>query len=98
MSAADRWARQRDGRDLFSLGQSAYCEGDFEEAMTCFQRASDQGHGRSSYWMARLYWRGQGVRRNIRMAEILLQQATAKKDPLAGRVLRFLAWSRRKRR
>jgi len=72
-------------------------EGVHQEALTWFQRASTHGHARSLYWMAKLYWRGQGVQPNQRMAELLLQQASAGKDPGARRVVRFLGWSRRKR-
>jgi len=91
-------ARQKEPRAMFSLGQIACTEGLYEEALTWFQRASKEGHARSLYWMAKLYWRGQGVGRNQRMAELLLQQASAAKDPEARRVLRFLSWQRRKRR
>jgi TPR repeat protein len=91
-------AQQKDARAMFSLGQLACVQGRPDEALPWFQRASSEGHARSFYCMARLYWRGQGVRPNLRMAELLLQQAAARKDPAAQRVLRLLAWWRRKRR
>src|SRR5688572_19411538 len=89
--ALDRYrksAAQKDPRAMFELGQIARAQGLHEEALTWFQRASTAGHARSLCWMAKLYWRGQGVRQNPRMAELLLQQASAQKDRLAGRVLR----------
>jgi hypothetical protein len=91
-------AAQKDPRAMFDLGQIACGQGLYEEALTWFQRASAAGHARSFYCMAKLYWRGQGVRPNVRMAELLLQQGSAAKDPAARRVLRFLSWQRRKRR
>ena len=91
-------ARHRDARAMFSLGQLAYSEGAPQEAITWFQRASEEGHGRSLYWMGKLYWRGEGVNRNCRMAEILLQRAAAQKNREAMRLLRFMSWKRRKRR
>jgi TPR repeat protein len=87
-----------DARAMFSRGQMACSEGRYEEALTCFQRASEAGHARALYWMAKLYWRGQGIRKNLRMAEVLLQQGAARSDPAARRALRLLSWQRRKRR
>jgi TPR repeat protein len=91
-------ARQKDPLAMFSMGQIACAQGLYEEALVWFQRASKAGHAHSLYLMAKLYWRGHGVRPNVRMAELLLQQASAAKDPEARRVLRFLSWQRRKRR
>jgi TPR repeat protein len=82
----------------FDQGRIACAEGRFEQALVNFQRASAAGHARSFYWMAKLYWRGQGVRQNVRMAELVLQQGAAQNDPAARRALRLLAWWRRKRR
>jgi TPR repeat protein len=97
---AKRWyrksARQRDPRAMFSLGQIAYTERSFEEALGWFQSARDQGHARSTYWIAKLYWRGLGVAQDRRAAETLLQEAASQKDPEARRAVRFLSWSRRR--
>jgi pentatricopeptide repeat protein len=89
-----RSARQRDPRAMFSLGQIACREGNFEEALDWFQSAKGQGHARSVYWIAKLHWRGQGVVQDRRAAERLLQEAAKQKDPQARRAVRFLSWSR----
>jgi uncharacterized protein len=98
---AKRWyrrsARQREPRAMFSLGQIAYEERNFEEALEWFRSAREQGHARSTYWIAKLCWRGQGVWQDRRAAEALIQEAASQKDPEARRVLRFLSWSRRRR-
>lgn len=64
----------------------------YESTMTWFQRASELGHVRSLYWMAKLYLRGQGVERDERKAAALLQQAAAARDPEARRFLRYQSW------
>ena len=87
-----RSARQKDPRAMFSLGQIAYAEGMPEEALTWFERASSEGHARSLYWLAKMYARGDGVERNSRKAQALIQEAASKRDPEARRVLRFLSW------
>lgn len=98
---AKRWyrksVRQKEPRAMFSLGQIAYEEGNFEEAREWFQSAKEKGHARSTYWIAKLYWRGQGVPQDRRTAEVLIQEAAGQKDPEARRVLRFLSWARRRR-
>ena len=90
---AERWyqrsARQREPRAMFSLGQIAYAGGRPEVAMTWFQRAAGDGHARSFYWMAKLYWRGDGVDPDRRKAEALIQQAAARREPEARRFLRY---------
>ena len=48
-------AKQREPRAMFSPAQIANSTANYESAMTWFQRASDLGHVRSLYWMARLY-------------------------------------------
>ena len=97
---AKRWyrksARQKEPRAMFSLGQIAYDEREFEEALGWFRSAKELGHARSTYWIAKLYWRGQGVPEDRRAAEALIQEAAGQKDPEARRVLRFLSWSRRR--
>jgi TPR repeat protein len=60
--------------------------------MTWFERASGQGHARSLYWIAKLYWRGDGVDRDRPKAMTLLQQAAARRDPEARRFLRYASW------
>lgn len=98
---AKRWyrksARQREPRAMFSLGQIAHEEGNFEEALEWFRSAKELGHARSTYWIAKLYWRGRGVAEDRRAAEALIQEAASQKDPEARRLLRFLSWSRGRR-
>jgi TPR repeat protein len=95
---ARRWyrksARQREPRAMFSLGRIAYDDRNFEEALEWFQAAKDQGHARSTYWIAKLHWRGLGVPQDRRAAEGLMQEAAKHKDREARRALRFLSWSR----
>jgi TPR repeat protein len=93
-----RAAPPKDAPSMFERARIACERAAFEEALTWFQRASAAGHTRSFYWMAKLYWRGQGVRPNLRMAELLLQQGAAQKDPACCRAVRLLGWQRRRRR
>jgi len=98
---ARRWyrksARQREPRAMFSLGRIAYDDRHFEEALEWFREAKDRGHARSTYWIAKLHWRGLAVPQNRRVAEELIQEAAKQKDPEARRALSFLSWSRRNR-
>ena len=93
---AERWykksARQGEPRAMFSLGQIAYSGGDAAAALTWFERASELKHARSLYWIAKLYWRGHGVDRDQHKSLKFLQDAAARRDPEARRVLRFLSW------
>jgi TPR repeat protein len=86
------------GTAIYDEARAAYAAGDAQKALTLFQRASGQGHTYALCWMARLYARGEGVQRNCRMAELLLQQAAARHDPAARRLLRYMSWKRLKRR
>jgi TPR repeat protein len=85
------------GVDFYEQGRLALAAGNPEKALVLFQRASAQGHAYAFCWMARLYARGEGVQRNCRMAELLLQQAAVRNDPAACRLLRYMSWKRRKR-
>jgi TPR repeat protein len=93
---AQRWyqrsARQGEPKAMFSLGQIADAAGNPESAMTWFERAAEHDHARSLYWMAKLYWRGDGVERNQPRAMTLLQQAAGRRDPEARRFLRYKSW------
>jgi len=99
---ARRWyrksARQKEPRAMFSLGRIAYDDRSFEEALEWFQAAKDHGHVRSTYWLAKLYWRGLGIRQDRRVAEGLIQDAAKRQDPEARRALRFLSRSCRRNR
>jgi|tagenome__1003787_1003787.scaffolds.fasta_scaffold20050061_2 TPR repeat protein len=97
LGEARRWyrksARQKQPGAMFSLGSISCEEGKYEEAMQWFESAVKEGHTRSIYWIAKLYWRGLGVGRDRRHAEVLLEQAAARRVPEARRVLRFLRHS-----
>jgi TPR repeat protein len=84
--------------NIYKQARAALAAGEATKALTLFHRASAAGHTRSLCWMARLYSRGEGVQQSCRMAELLLQQAAARKDPAARRLLRYMGWKRLKRR
>ena len=93
---AVRWyrrsARQGDPRAMFSLGYIAYVSRDFTEALKWFTRADEKRHDRSKYWIAKMYWRGQGVDQDRRRAKLLFSQAASKKVNEAQRTVRFLSF------
>jgi TPR repeat protein len=97
LGEARKWcrksARQRQPGAMFTLGAISCEEGKYEEAMRWFESAVKEGHARSIYWIAKLYWRGLGVGRDRRRAEALLEQAAVRHVPEAKRVLRFLRHS-----
>ena len=77
-------------RDLFHPSAEAYdCE-DYSGAIQWFKRAIEAGHARSIYWLGKLYWRGQGVKKNKKQALRYFHLAASRKVPTAQRVLRFL--------
>jgi TPR repeat protein len=91
---ARRWyrdsARRGSTRAMFSLGQIAYDERDYSDALVWFGRASDAGHHRSLYFIGRHYWRGHGVEQNRKEAMRFFHRAASHKVREAQRVLRFL--------
>jgi len=91
---AKKWyresARRGQPKAMFSLGQIAYDEKGFSDALTWFTRASELGHVRSLYWIGKLYWRGHGVEPDRKQARRYFHQAASKKVREAQRVLRFL--------
>lgn len=93
---AVRWfkksARQGDTSAMFSLGQIAYTDREFEEALIWFERAAKKGHHRSSFWIGKMYWRGEGVAKDRKTAQALFQDATAHKVYEATRTMRFLSF------
>lgn len=95
LEEAKRWyrksARQGDSRAMFSLGQMAYDERDYADALLWFKRASDKDHDRSLFWIGKLSWRGLGIPIDKKQALALFQKAAAAKVPEARRVLRFLS-------
>ncbi len=92
---AKRWykksARQGDPRAMFSLGQMAYDERDYTDALVWFRRAADKDHTRSLFWIGKLLWRGLGSSTDKKQAMALFQKAGTAKVPEARRVLRFLS-------
>lgn len=96
---ARRWyrksARQGDAKAMFSLGQMAYDEQDYGDAVIWFKRAVENGHAVSLFWLGKLYWRGDGVPENQKQAISLFQQAASRKVPAARRLVRFLSRTRR---
>ena len=75
---------------MFSLGQIAYDQRDYSEALTWFTRALDAGHLRSLYWLGKLYWRGHGVEQDKKEAMRYFHRAASNKVVEAQRALRFL--------
>jgi tetratricopeptide (TPR) repeat protein len=85
-------ARQGDPKAMFSLGQIAYLRGEFAEALTCFERAAGKGHQRSNFWIGKMYWRGNGVAKNQKVAKNYFARAASGKVQEAKRTLRYLAF------
>ncbi|HWQ92077.1 MAG TPA: tetratricopeptide repeat protein [Clostridia bacterium] len=90
---AKKWyrdsARRSEPKAMFSLGQIAYGEGDFSDALRWWKRASDAGNARSLYFLGMLYWRGHGVQRDRKQAKRLFHEAATRKVAEAQRLLRF---------
>ena len=91
---AKKWYRQSARRGspkaMFSLGQIAYDERLFSDALIWFTRAHEAGHARSLYWLGKLYWRGHGVEQDRKQARSLFHRAAGKRVKEAKRVLKFL--------
>ena len=94
IECARRWyrdsARRGDTRAMFSLGQIAYDERDYSDALIWFRRAADAGHHRSLYFIGRHYWRGHGAEGDKKEAMRYFHRAASHKVKEAQRVLRFL--------
>jgi uncharacterized protein len=92
---AERWyrksARQGEPKAMFSLGQMAYDERDYADALVWFRRAVDKGHAKSLFWIGKLFWRGNGVPTDRKQAMTFFQRAAEEKVPAARRVLKFLS-------
>ena len=93
---AIRWyrksARQGEPRAMFSLGYIAYFRKDYSDALKWFERALCKNHHRSSFWIGKIYWRGQGVDRDRKRAQGYFAQAAQRKIVEAQRAIRFLAF------
>jgi uncharacterized protein len=96
---AHRWyrksARQGNEKAMFSLGQMAYWQQDFSDAMTWFNRAAGQGHHRSKFWIGKMYWRGEGVEQDQKTAQKMFAEAASKRVFEAQRAIRYLDYLRR---
>lgn len=84
-------ARHGDPRAMFSLGYLCYTDSDYGEAAKWFLRAVEAGHGRSHYWLAKLFWKGRGVASDRRRARSLIEKAASANVEEARRALRFLS-------
>jgi TPR repeat protein len=75
LGEAIRWykkaARHGEVMAFFSLGQIAFSQKDFAEAILWLGRAAAKGHSRSKFYLGKLYWRGEGVEQNKKLALIL---------------------------
>ena len=83
-------ARRGEPRAMFSLGQIAFDEADWSGAKVWFQRAADEKHHRSLFWLGKLYWKGRGVPKSTQLAKQFFHRAAAKKVPEAQRAIRML--------
>jgi TPR repeat protein len=90
---AEKWyrdsARRGEPKAMFSLGQMAYYERNFSDALMWLTRASEAGHARSLYWIGKLYWRGHGVGQDKKKGMRFFHRAASSKVREAQRVLRF---------
>jgi TPR repeat protein len=95
--AAIHWykmaARTGDLSAFFSLGHIAYLERDYARALVWLNRAAKEGHPRSKYLLARMYWSGRGVELDRKHARRLLSEAAAANVVEAQRVERFLKYA-----
>ena len=93
LRSAEHWyrkaARLGDPKAMFSLGQLACDEQQFETAQQWFERAHRHGHVRALYWLGKLHWRGQGVPCDHLKAIKLFEQAARANDYEAKRFMRF---------
>jgi uncharacterized protein len=90
-------ARQGEPKAMFSLGQMAFEEKDYTDALAWFTRASEHSHSRSLYWIGKLHWRGHGVPKDRKLAMHFFSQAAAKKQLEAQRAIRFLSYCQNRR-
>jgi TPR repeat protein len=96
LDEAIRWykkaARFGDLRAFFSLGQIAYVQKDFDEAILWLKRSADKGHLRSKFYLGKLYWRGDGVDQDKKLARQFFAEAAAGNVFEAQRTERFLSF------
>jgi TPR repeat protein len=94
LEAATHWyrkaARRGDPLAFSSLGQIALIQRDYSEALLWLNRAANRGHARSKYYLGKLYWRGNGVKLDLKAARRFFSEAAANNVKEAQRVERFL--------
>lgn len=86
-------ARRGKSKAMFSLGQIAYDEGDYLEALRWFERALKKGHHRSGYFIGKLHWKGRGMNKDKKKAIKYFHAAASHKVKEAQRVYKFLTRS-----
>jgi TPR repeat protein len=69
----------------FRLGSLLVRKGDYQGALPFFAVAAGEGHLASTYWLGRLYLKGQGVDKDVRKAALYLKQAADMGDLRARR-------------
>lgn len=93
LRSAERWyrrsARSGEPKAMFSLGEIACDENNFDTAHYWFELAVKHGHVRAQYWLGKLYWRGLGVSSDKVKALRLFEQAAHANAPEAKRFMRF---------
>lgn len=93
LDESKRWykksARQKDPRAMFSLGEIFYDERDYVEALVWFNRAIENGHARSLYWIGMMHWKGRGVPEDKKLANRFFSKAAEKKVDEAQRLFRL---------
>jgi TPR repeat protein len=92
---AIRWykkaARHGEPMAFFSFGQIALERRDYAESIVWLNRAAEKNHARSKYYLGKLYWRGNGIEQDRRLARRLFAEAAASNIVAAQRTERFLA-------
>lgn len=92
-----RSARVGEIKAMYSLGEMAFSEGDYEEARGWVERALAKGHVGSHYLLGKMCWRGCGVPLDRKRARRLITEAAQRGYERARRVERFLSKSDRRK-
>ncbi|WP_432283517.1 caspase family protein [Aminobacter sp. BA135] len=74
-------------RFKYQYARTLYAQGDFKDALSELNAASDAGHVRASYLLGRLYQFGAAVERDNQRAVQLYEKAAQRGDPYAQYVL-----------
>jgi len=65
--------------DSFDKGMSYFIKGQYQKALPHFTKASNNGHKQAQFYLANIYEKGLGVRKNPKMAAKLYKKYTSKK-------------------